>query len=237
MKAKTITKKQSKPNFIYWIKENASSIWNLSINKMESFLLWPHLLFKGLEARSFTLNLWPILGLSRVMGPKIRTCLLFWLKFLLLFSLPWWDFNLSLAFIKFSYSSSSKTPKLSFPFIPYFLHSLGILNNFLLCTPSIDEIESTIGSIFCNIWLVGLWMRVFIQHASSLSSSSWLICWWLKLNTFSFNVILPKKSCITLFRQLIRPFAIVRKGFQRMIGTKVTSLHNGLVSSTTKSTE
>ena len=64
IKTKTITKKQPKPNFAYWIKENTSSILNLSINKMESFFMWSHLLSKGLEAMIFYLKLMTNFGIE-----------------------------------------------------------------------------------------------------------------------------------------------------------------------------
>ena len=63
-KNKNNNQKKPKPNFTYWIKKNASSIWNLSINKIESFFMWPHLFFKGLEEMVFHLKLMTNFGIE-----------------------------------------------------------------------------------------------------------------------------------------------------------------------------
>ena len=125
MKTKTKTKKQPKPNFTYQIKENASSIWNISINKMESFLPWPHLLSKGFEAMVFLLELMANFGIEQSDGAKNRNLAHIWFELSPLILFTMMKFNLSLAFIHFSYSSSSKTPKLIFLFIPCFFTFLG----------------------------------------------------------------------------------------------------------------
>ena len=220
-----------------------STRWKLSSHGQNGFLkCLRHSYFtlnngylQHLRQTYFSLNLWPILGLSGVERLKIRTSFFLSLNFLPKFPLQWWNFNFSLALLYLSYNSSSKTPKLIFPIIPYFLHTLRIYSKFLPCIPSIDEVESITSSIFYKIWLASFWMKVFIQHNFSLSTFLWLICWLLKLNTFISSVILLKESYNTPFWQLMKAFVVARNGLPRMISIEFIPFHSGLESSIMKS--